>query len=105
MLPLCMVSFSILFFMEPRHVWKYNMKKVKSASVSCSSCPALCDLMDCSPPDSSVHEILQARILEWITVPFSRGLTHPGMEHRSLALQADSLASEPPRKTVFPSKW
>ena len=33
---------------------------------------ALCDPMDCSPPDDSVHGILQARILEWITVPFSR---------------------------------
>ena len=77
MLPLCMVSFSILFFMEPRHVWKYNMKKVKSESVSHSSCPALCDPMDRSPPDSSVHGILQARILEWIPIPFSRGSYQP----------------------------
>ena len=33
------------------------------------SCPTLCDPMDCSPPDSSVHGILQARILEWVTMP------------------------------------
>ena len=33
----------------------------------------LCDPMDCSPPDSSVHEIFQARILEWIAIFFSRG--------------------------------
>ena len=105
MLSLSMVSFSILFFLEPGHIWKCNMKKVKSASVSRLSCPALCDPMDCSPADSSVHGILQARILKWITIPFSRGSYRPGMEHRSLALQADSLPSEPPRKTVFPSKW
>ena len=37
------------------------------------SCPTLCDPMDCSPPGSSVHGILQARILEWITMPSSRG--------------------------------
>ena len=37
------------------------------------SCPTLCDPMDCSPPGSFVHEILQARILEWISIPFSRG--------------------------------
>ena len=37
------------------------------------SCPALCDPMDCSSPGSSVHGILQARILEWVTIPFSRG--------------------------------
>ena len=35
-------------------------------------CPTLCDPTDCSPPGSSVHGILQARILEWIAVPFSR---------------------------------
>ena len=37
------------------------------------SCPALCDPMDCSPPDSSVHGIFQARILEWVAISFSRG--------------------------------
>ena len=36
-------------------------------------CPTLCDPMDCSLPDSSVHGILQARILEWVAIPFSRG--------------------------------
>ena len=37
------------------------------------SCPTLCNSVDCSPPGSSVHGILQARILEWVTIPFSRG--------------------------------
>ena len=36
-------------------------------------CPTLCDPMDCSPQDPSVHGILQARILEWVTKPSSRG--------------------------------
>ena len=35
-------------------------------------CPTLCDLIDCSLPGSSVHGILQARILEWVSIPFSR---------------------------------
>ena len=60
------------------------------------SCPTLCDPMDCSPPGSSVHGVLQARILEWVVVPFSRNLSYPGIEPRSPALQADSLPSEPP---------
>ena len=34
-------------------------------------CPTLCDLMDCSPPGSCVHEIFQARILEWVAISFS----------------------------------
>ena len=38
---------------------------------------ALCDHMDCSPPDSSVHGILQARILKWVAVMFSRGSSRP----------------------------
>ena len=37
------------------------------------SCPTLCYPMDCSLPVSSVHGILQARILEWVAIPFSRG--------------------------------
>ena len=36
------------------------------------SCPTLRDPMDCRPPGSSVHGIFQARILEWVTIPFSR---------------------------------
>ena len=35
------------------------------------SCQSLCDLIDCSPPGSSVHGILQARIQEWVAIPFS----------------------------------
>ena len=36
-------------------------------------CPTLCDPMDCSLPGSSIHGILQARILDWVAIPFSRG--------------------------------
>ena len=35
-------------------------------------CPTLCDPMDCSPPDSSVHGIFQARVLDWVVIPFTR---------------------------------
>ena len=41
------------------------------------SCPTLCNPMDCSPPVSSVHEILQVRILKWIAICFSRGPSWP----------------------------
>ena len=40
-------------------------------------CPALCNLMDCSLPGSSVHGIFQARILEWVAIPFSRASSQP----------------------------
>ena len=40
-------------------------------------CTTLCDPMDHSPPVSTVHEILQASILEWVAIPFSRGSSQP----------------------------
>ena len=58
----------------------------------------LCNPMECSPPGSSVHGILQARILEWVAVPSSTDLPNPRIEPRSPTLQADSLLSEPLRK-------
>ena len=47
--------------------------KVKVAQ----SCPTLCDPMNCTIPGSFVHGILQARILEWVSVPFFRGFSQP----------------------------
>ena len=41
------------------------------------SCTTLCDPMDCSLPGSSIHGILQARILEWVAIPFYRGSSQP----------------------------
>ena len=48
-----------------------------SVCLVAQSCPTLCDLIDCSPPGSSVHGILQARILEWVAIPFSNGSSWP----------------------------
>ena len=45
--------------------------------LAAQSSPTLCDPMDCSPPGSSVHGILQARILEWVAIPSSRGSPQP----------------------------
>ena len=45
---------------------------VSGSACACSvtrSCPTLCDLVDCSPPGSSVHGIFQAEILEWVAIP------------------------------------
>ena len=41
------------------------------------SCPTLCNPLDCSLPGSSVHGILQARVLEWVAISFSRGSSRP----------------------------
>ena len=49
----------------------------ESESEVAQSCPTLCDPMDCSPPGSSIHGILQARLLEWVAISFSRGSSQP----------------------------
>ena len=65
------------------------------------SCSNLCDPMDCSSPGSSVHWILQARILEWGSRSLLQGIFPAlGIELGSPALQADSLPSEPPGKPL-----
>ena len=56
------------------------------------SSPTLCDPMDCRPPGSSVHEIPQARILEWVAITSPGDLPDPGIKLVSLASLA--LASE-----------
>jgi len=56
--------------------------------------------VDCSPPGSSIHGILQARILEWLPFPSPGDLHNPGVKPRSPALQADALTSEPPWKPI-----
>ena len=45
--------------------------------LAAQSCPILCDPTDCSPPGSSVYGILQASILEWVAISFSRGSSRP----------------------------
>ena len=73
------------------------MMKVKMTQL----CLILCDSMDCNPPGYSARGIPQARILEWVAIPFSRDLPDPGIKLRIPAFQADSLLSEPPRMIMI----
>ena len=66
---------------------KYETKAIQMAlSEVAQSCPTLCDPVDRSPPGSLVHGILQARILEWVAISFSKGIfptqgSNPGLQH------------------------
>ena len=69
--------------------------------VCAQSCLTLRNPMDCSLPGSSVHGIFQARILEWVAIPFSRDLPDPGVEPVSLvppALGGGFFTAAPPGK-------
>ena len=79
--------------------YPFCLKYMCAYVLSCFGCVRLCvDPVVCRLPGSSVHEIPQARILEWVAMPFSRGSSRPRIEPVSLALQADSLPPEPPGK-------
>ena len=78
---------------SPLSQYLYFMKVKMLVTQPCST---LWDPMDSSLPGSSIYGILQTRILEWVAIPFPEDFPDP--EILSLALQADSLQSEPPSK-------
>jgi len=57
--------------------------------------------LDYSPPGFSVHGISQARILEWVAMPFSRGFPDPGIQPVSPALAGGFFTTVPPEKPVL----
>ena len=76
-------------------------REVKLKVLVAHSCPTLCD-MDCSPPGSFVHGILQASIVEWVAIPFSRGSSQPRDQTQVSCIAG--LPSEPPGKYNFRKK-
>ena len=62
------------------------------------SCPALCDPIYYSPPCLSAHGILQARTIEWVAIPFSRGASWPRNQTRVSYIAGRFFTSEPPGK-------
>ena len=68
-------SSSIMYIYYTYHICYYYLLWVCAKSLQ--SCLVLCDTMDCSPTGSSVHGIFQARILEWVVMPFSGGSSRP----------------------------
>ena len=80
-------------------IWVYISKYL--CVLVAQLCPTLCNSMDCSSPGSNVHRIIQARILEWFAIPFSRETSQPRDQIQVPALQADSLPSESPGKSFL----
>ena len=65
------------------------------------SCLTLCDAMDCGPPGSSVHGILQARILEYVAISFSRGCSQFRHQTGVSCIAGACITSEPPGKPLI----
>ena len=74
---------------------------IRSLLWCAQSCPTLCNPMDCSPPGSSVHGILHARLLEWVAISFSRGSFWPRDQthiSRVLCIPGEFFTTLPPGK-------
>ena len=68
-------------FLSYKWWWHYNRDNLcVPVCLVTQSCLTLCNPLDCSPPDPSVHGIFQARILEWITIPSPGDLPDPGIK-------------------------
>ena len=68
---------------------------------SLQSCPILCNPKDCNLPGFPVHGILQARIPDWVAIPFSRDLPDPGIEPVSPGLAGGFFTTKPPENPSF----
>ena len=73
----------------------YTLKDVRMCAKSLQSCPAVCDPVDCSLPTSSVHGILQARILEWVYMPSSSGSFLPRNQAHISCISGGFFTTEP----------
>ena len=78
--------------------WTPHYKSTMRACSLLQACLTLCDPMDCSPPGSSVHGILQARILEWVAIPHSRGSFQSRDRTHVFYIASGFFTAEPPGK-------
>ena len=70
--------FNLLITTHIRHSWDTSDQNLFSpCGLTTQSCLTLCDTMDCSLPGSSIHVIVQSRILEWVAMPSSKGSSQP----------------------------
>ena len=94
-------------------LWTIRYKKTKNPIASSEvvavlvsqSCLTLCDPVDCSPPGSSAHGILQARVLEWVAMPSSRRCSQPRDQTRVSCITGRFFTTEPPGKPISSSNY
>ena len=81
----------------PWAIW-YDLLVCARVHAVSQSCPTLCDPMDCSLPGSCIHGMLQARILEWVTISYSRGSSPPRDRTCVPYIAGVFFTAEPPGK-------
>ena len=91
-----------MIFSVNKTAWVFKRLKVKVLVTQL--CLTLCDSRDCGPPGSSVHGILQVRILEWVAVPFCRASSQPWDLTSISCIAGKFFTSEQPGKPIAGSK-
>ena len=92
-------GFQSPLWMPTRNSVLSSIYAAAAAAKSLQSCPTLCNPRDGSPPGSSVHRILQERILEWVAISFSNACMHAKSLQSCLTL-CDPMDSSPPGSSV-----
>ena len=101
------VEMSSLLAWNEIHKWYsilISLKKNPVCVLVAQLCSTLCDSMDCSLPGSSVHGILQARTLEWVAIPFSRGSSRPRDQTQVTRIVGRFFTIWATRKSLFTFK-
>ena len=84
-------------------IWPFLIQPWQSrhCCLAAKSCPTLCDPVDCSPPESSVHGISQARTPEWVAISFSRGRrSRPRDQTHVSCIAGGFFITEPPGRPL-----
>ena len=102
----CSLSLSLSLPLSEFFLWLKFSFSPHVQVTSLQLCPTLWDPMDCCPPGSSVHGILQARILEWFVMPFSTGSSPPRDGTHLSCISCGFFTTEPPGEAPqFVSIW
>ena len=95
------LNYSLNLYQQQQNIvaiQRFLLEYSGSACMYAQSCQTVCNPMGCSPPGSSVHGIFQARILEWITISYSRGSSQPRDQTMSPTFVGIFFTTEPPGK-------
>ena len=89
----------------PNACWSPGTQWECRLHFTAQSCLTLCNTMDCSPPDCFVHGILQARILEWVAMPSTKGSSQPRDQTQVSCIASRFFTDWAHRKATRESKW
>ena len=85
--------------MATKHMKRCSTSLITAAAKSLQSCSTLCNPIDGSPPGSSVPGILQAKLLDWVAISFSKACMH-AKSLQSCPTLCDPMDSSPPGSSV-----